>query len=239
MIGRRTLLLGLAALMCAAALFAIAVLIVGRFGPTEARILATTGLLAAAGLLALPAVLLVEQARNRQVARLNALLAAVAGAVGTAAVWGQTDTLARAAGSAYVLAAAAAQAAGLLARSNAEDPPVVQRVFVASLATDAALAALIVTLIWSQVDSTAYARALGSVAVLDVLLVGLQPLLARIRPVSHHYQLWLMRTDGVATVRELDAVDHASAAARAIRDEERLGRRIRAVRFKDEQTPTR
>ena len=238
MIGRRSLLLGLAALMCAAALFAVAVLLLGRFGPTEQHIVVTTVLLSAAGVLALPAVVLGEQSRYRAVALLNALLAAAAGATGAAAVWWETPTLARIAGSAYAAAAASAQAGGLLARSG-DDPPLVRRLYAASLVSVVALASMVVALIWMQIDSTVYARVLGSVAIVDALLVALQPLAARIRPVSHHYRVLLTRTDGSSALRELDATDHAGAAARAIRDEERLGAPVRSVRFEDERAATR
>jgi len=56
--GRRILLLCVAGLLSASALLAIAILLVGRFGSTEGKILGSTALLAGYGLIALPAVML-------------------------------------------------------------------------------------------------------------------------------------------------------------------------------------
>src|SRR6478672_1386825 len=75
---KRALLLGVAGLLSASALFAIVILVVGRFGSVEGRILASTALLAAYGLVALPAVVLLDQDRSRTLARSAAALAAVA-----------------------------------------------------------------------------------------------------------------------------------------------------------------
>jgi hypothetical protein len=49
-------------------------------------------------------------------------------------------------------------------------------------ATAAAAAAGVTALIWTNADSGTYARLLGALVVLDLLLVALQPLLARLTP---------------------------------------------------------
>ena len=76
--GRRALLLAVAALMCAAAALAIAILLFGDFGDTEGRVLATTFLLAVYAALAVPAAMLWDQRRLPALAALLAVLAAVA-----------------------------------------------------------------------------------------------------------------------------------------------------------------
>ena len=61
--GKRALLLAVAACLSVSALLAIGILLVGHFGETEVRILATTALLAGYGLLTLPATILLDQGR--------------------------------------------------------------------------------------------------------------------------------------------------------------------------------
>ena len=179
---RRTLLLAVAALLCAAALFAIAILLVGHFGRTEARILGTAAVLVALSLLALPAVLLGERGRALPLARALAVAALIAAAVGVATVWAPGDLLGKLTSTAVTATALGTQTAALLVRRSAGEPSVVRRLFHASIACGTVLAALVVALTWGQFDSAGYGRVLASIAILDALLVALQPLLARLRP---------------------------------------------------------
>jgi hypothetical protein len=182
MVSRRALLLAVAALLCAAALFAIGVLLVGHFGRTEARIVGTTAVLVAISLLALPSVVLAEHRRAPVLADAGLAAAAIAAVLAVTTIWTPGDLLGKLTATAVTAAAFGTQAAALLARQDPADPPVVHRLYLASLASALALGAMIVTLTWAQFDSPAYGRALGSVAILDALLVALQPLLARLRP---------------------------------------------------------
>ena len=85
--GKRILLLGVAGLLSATALLAIAILLVGHFGSTQGKILGSTALLAGYGLIALPAVVLLDQGRSRALGLATASLAAVGAAVALAAIW--------------------------------------------------------------------------------------------------------------------------------------------------------
>ena len=61
--GKQGLLLSVAVLLSVSAALAVGILLFGEFGETEGRVLATTGLLAGYGLLALPAAMLLDRRR--------------------------------------------------------------------------------------------------------------------------------------------------------------------------------
>ena len=84
---RRAVLLGVAGLLSAAALFAIVILLVGHFGRTEGRILGTTGVLAAFGVVVLPATVLLEQGRARRLAAALVAFGAVTAALYIVTIW--------------------------------------------------------------------------------------------------------------------------------------------------------
>ncbi len=178
---RRILLFGVAGLLCASALLAIAILLVGRFGYTERRIVATTLLLAGYGLLSLPAVVLLDQRRLRAFAFAAVGAAAAAAVTALVSIWApsSSDTVGKLVGTLTVAAVAAAQAAALAGRRRESDPPVVGILFDVSCATAALAAASASALIWTQPSGSTYVRLLGALIVLDLLLVSLQPVLAR------------------------------------------------------------
>jgi len=177
---RRILLLGIAGLLCAAALLAIAILLVGHFGDTERRIMTTTLLLAGYGIVSLPGAVLLDQGRGRLLAESAIGLAGAAAALAIVAVWGfgDNDTVGKSIGTATILAVAAAQAAALVARQRERDPLLVRRLFTASCVTATIAAAAAVALLWTQPDASVYPRLLGALVVLDLLLVALQPVTA-------------------------------------------------------------
>jgi hypothetical protein len=82
---------------------------------------------------------------------------------------------------------------------------------------------------WAEIGSSAYFRALGALAVLDVLLVLLQPVLALARPRGEVYHLRLEVEQGEHFDADVEAGDFATAAARAIREAEETGRQVREV----------
>jgi hypothetical protein len=177
---RRILLLVVAALLTVSALLAIAILLAGRFGDTERRIIATTMLLAAYGLLSLPAVVLLDQGRARRLALGAVTLAGAGATLAVVSVWGDSgDDVGRSLGTVTVLALAAAQAAALSARRSELDPLAVRLLFLFSCGTAALAAVFASVLLWTQPDASIYVRLLGALVVLDLLLVALQPVLAR------------------------------------------------------------
>ncbi|HEY7148239.1 MAG TPA: hypothetical protein VH420_02230 [Gaiellaceae bacterium] len=217
--------------LSATALLAIVILLFGNFGETESRILQTTALLASFGLVSLPAGILLDQAR------LTALAAAILGLAATGlvlslfSVWsgGSSAVVGKTVLTATVFALAASQTGTLAARRRDGDPTSVRVLFALSCATAPALATLAAVAAWAEIESSAYFRALGALAVLDVLVVLLQPLLALRRPRGDVYHLRLALERGGELDTDVEAGDFAAAAARAIREAERTGQRVRRV----------
>jgi hypothetical protein len=225
---RRRLLLGVAGLLSASALLAIAILLVGRFGRVEGRILGSTALLGGYGLVALPAVVLLDQARNRGLAAVNVALSTIAAALALASVWGLSDTeaMGKSVGTATILAFAAAQTSALAARRQERDAGIVRRLFAASCATGSLAAGAGTALFWAQPNGATYLRFLGALVVLDLLLVALQPVLARARPTPTPHRFAVVLASGETLPMMIEGGDLATAAAKAIRAAERGGGRV-------------
>lgn len=179
---KRIVLLAIAALLCATALIAIVILLVGRFHHTETQVLGTTLLLGGYGVLALPGVFLLDRNRLRPLAAAAVAMAAVAAALALVSIWFvSTDAVGKSVGTATFLGLAGAQICGLEAWATRETE-LVRRLFAASCATAALLVALLIGLVWTNPDNAFWPRLAGVFAVLDVLLVALQPVLSRARP---------------------------------------------------------
>lgn len=226
--GKRILLFAIAASLSATALLAIGILLLGDFGEREGRILATTALLAAYGLLALPAGFLFDQRRLRELGATVLVLASTGFAAAAAAVWTSSppDELGNTVATITAFAVASTQTAALAARHRAQDPSSVRRLFAASTALALLLAAMLTAGAWAEIDSSAYYRILAAFAVLDVLIVALQPILALMRPVGAAYRLRIFVEPGEVVETTVEAPDLGSAAARAIRTIERSGREV-------------
>ena len=78
-----------------------------------------------------------------------------------------------------------------------------------------------VALLWIGPDNQRAPRLFGALLVLDLLLVALQPLLARARAGSVLRRITVVDASGEQLEFEVTARDLASAAARAIRSAER------------------
>lgn len=242
MSGKRILLLAVACLLSATALLAIAILATGRFDATSDRILGTTALLAGYGLVALPAAALLDQQRHRWLALATASLSAVGAVCAIAAIWPSdgSETLAKAAGSVTALALAGAQVSTLAARRREGDPAVVRQLFVASCATALFSASLIALAIWNHPHGSGYWRLVGSLLVLDILLVALQPILARARSVGGPvHRLSVVVAGGEPVAVTIEGGDLASAAAKAIRKVERDGGRVTGIEVSPGEARTR
>ncbi len=228
---RSFVLTAVAVSLSATALLAIGILLFGNFGETESRILQTTLMLAAYGLVSLPAGFLLDQARQR------ALAAAILGLAATGlvpilfSVWsgGSSSIVGKIVLTATVFALAASQIGALAARGRKSDPTPVRVLFAVSCATALVLATMATIAAWAELGSSAYFRAFGALAVLDALLVLLQPVLALARPRGEVYHLRLELEQGEQLDTEVEAGDFATAAARAIREAEGTGRRVREV----------
>ena len=227
--GKRVLLLAVAGLLSASALLAIGILLVGHFGETESRILTTTALLAGYGLVGLPSTILLDQGRARRLAYGGLALAAGGAALGLTAVWtGGSPGLGKTLATVTVFALAAAQAAALTARGRNDDPASVRRLYALSCALAAVVAAMITALIWVT-HTQGFVRVLAALVVLDLLVVALQPILARARPATGLHRLRLTVEGGETVELDVEAPDLATAAAKAIRELEQEGRPVRQL----------
>jgi hypothetical protein len=231
--GRRAVLLATASLLTFAAALAIGILLFGDFGSTEGRILATTALLAGYALVCLPAAMLFDRRQAAALAAGVLALALAAAALSTAAVWNlEGDTVGKTIGTLDAWLVAAVQPAALMLRSRERDPRGVRRLFAASCALVLVLAIMFTTLLWAEIDSERYGRVLGALVVLDVLLVALQPILARARGRGTTYRLRVVSPAGPLDLA-VEAPDLAAAAAKAIRTAERDDVRVLRIEITD------
>jgi hypothetical protein len=228
---RRILLSAVAAALTLTALIAIAVLLFGRFGETEGRILGTTLLLAACGVLALPGAILLDQERlSLLVALLFGLALAVLG-FAAAGIWiGELPVvLGKVSATLVALALATSQTSALAARRHEHDVLSVRRLFTASTLLVYALAAGGSAAVWAELDSQLFVRLFGAGVVLDVLLVTLQPVLALLRRPQRRYLLHVRVDDAGELDVTVEASSLSRAAARAIERAEADGRRVLAL----------
>lgn len=223
--GRRVLILAVVGSLSVSALFAIGILLLGSFGQTEGRILGTTGLIAGYGLLALPAGILIDQARLKSLAVTVLVLAAAGFLLALAAVWtsGAQVELGKTVATVTAFGVASTQASALASRRRQRDPVTVRWLFAASIVLALLVAALISAGAWATIDRQGYYRVVAALAVLDVLLVVLQPILALTRPATSIHRLRVVVEPGGAVDTEVEAPDFAAAAAKVIRAQERDG----------------
>jgi hypothetical protein len=108
-----------------------------------------------------------------------------------------------------------------------------RRLFAASCVAVVAVAVLFTVLLWGEIDSERYGRIIGSLVVLDALLVALQPILARARPITTVHRLRLVVAPHETMELSVEARDAVEAVARAMRSLEREGRRVLLVELAD------
>jgi hypothetical protein len=232
---RRVVLLAVAALLTGAAALAIGILLFGDFDQTEGRILATTAALAGYSLLALPAAILRDRRRLPALAIAVLALAGAAAILAVVGIWadGLGETFGKALGTVNAWLIASVQIAALALRRTERDPRSVRRLLAASSSLVILLVTLLTVVIWAEIDSEAAGRVLGTLLVLNVLFVALQPVLARIRPAGRTYLLRVVVAPQENIDLTIDAVDAGAAASKAIGMLERDGRRILNVSFVD------
>lgn len=225
------MLLVVAVLLVVAAALAIGIVLFGDFGSTEGRILATTALLAAYGLAALPAAILRDRRRAEWLAAVVVVLAVAAAAATIATLWahGTSDDMGKAVGTLNAWLVVSVQLAALTLRRRERDPRTVGLLFVSSSVVVVVLASMLAALLWAEIDSDGYGRAFGALLVFNVLLVALQPILARARPRGTSHRLRISVEPGEPIELTVEAPDLADAAARAIRTVERAGHRVRRL----------
>ena len=212
-----------AASLVATAALAVGTLLLGDFGETEGRILLTTASISFFGLLGLPAGVLLDQRRRRPLAIAELVAAGLAFLLALNLIWIQWDDAGDADWKSFVVvttvAGALTQAAGVEARRRQTDPAWISRLALASHATGALLATLVAVAALSEIDSGGYYRGLGAVAVANVLLVALQPILRRMagQPAAA-YRFVCVLDDGRRDAGERGGRDFPAAVADAIRE---------------------
>jgi hypothetical protein len=230
-IGKRLFGLTLVVALCTSAVIAIAILLFGEFDDTTARILATTGLIGLYSLLSLPGGVLLDQGRYAGLAWVVIALAATGFVLAMALVWGDVDseTTWRLAGSVTAFTGACSQTATATSRRRDTDSPGVRLLYALSNGVVFLLAAMIVAAIWEEIDDEAYYRFLGAVAVGNVLLVLLQPVLRRLggRPAPPRKER--ARGDTFRLVFKLKGIPAQRAVDEAVKALERGGAHVENV----------
>lgn len=245
---KRLFVRALVASLCATAALAIGILLLGDFEKTPLRILATTALISLYSLFALPAGVLLDRRRLVPLAWTVIGLAAGGFLLALALVWGAGgDALGKLVVTVTAFGGAGAQFAMLTARRRADDSAPVRRLYGLAAGAAALLALLISIAAWAEIEDETYYRALGAVAVVNVLLAVLQPVLrrsARSGGLPAQAYRFVCGFDGVPARLppdgfrslgegriecELEAADFAAALARAVRAIERQGGRVRTV----------
>lgn len=231
---RRLLLSAVAAALTLAALLAIGILLFGRFGETEGRILGTTIFLAAFGLLSLPAAILLDQKRLPGLATLLFALSLAGFGLATAGSWigDPPEAFGKLTLTVIAFGLAASQTGALAARRRDDDTRLLRLLFEGSTALAFLLAAVGSAAVWVEVDSQVFLRIFGAAVVLDVLLVALQPILALRRPQQRYVLHLRLDEEGELDVT-VEASRLARAAARAIDDAEQAGAVVAAIEVVD------
>jgi hypothetical protein len=227
MIARRLLVRTIVLALCATAAIAIGVLLFHGFDWLSVRVLVTTTAVSVCALLLVPAGVLLERNARQPLGRVSSLLTVIGFVLTLGVTWIDDPGSAtwKAWGVVTTLALAAAQACAVETRRRDTDSVSIRRLVGASDVTAALLAGLGVIGILGEVSSGGYFRALGALAILDVLLVVVVAVLRRSDgPVDQTHR---MRVDGQFV--EMPGRDFAAAVASAIRAAEREGRTVRRI----------
>jgi hypothetical protein len=215
--------------LAATAALAIGVLLLGDFDDTEARVLLTTLAISVSGLLGLPAAVLLEQGRSPVLAWASITLTVVLFAAFEIMLWQNEDSEPgwKFVGTLAAVTVASTQISALTTRLRAGDRPSVRKVYASAVALVVVIAVLVVAAIWEEIDDATYYRILAALAVLNVLLVVVQPFLRKLGPAAGGaFRVRLATEPGGVQELELAGHDFADAVARSIREHERAGRRV-------------
>lgn len=225
---RRLLVLAVIASLAVTAALAIGILLLGDFGETEARVLGTTFAISVASLLALPGAQLLDQQRAVPLAWVTVVLAAVAFVVFEHTIWTdeESSTAWKRVGTVAVFAVATTQIAALTSRLKADDRQSVRAVYLVTVGLGLLLAVLATAAMWEEIESETFYRSLAALAVLNVFLVVLQPLLRRLGGEPSNYRVRIDVKPGGLQELDLSGRDFAGALADGVRRAERAGGRV-------------
>jgi hypothetical protein len=225
---KRILVLAVIASLAVTAALAMGILLLGDFRDTELRVLATTFAISVASLLALPGAQLLDQQRATPLAWATVALAAVAFLAFEHTLWTDEDssTAWKRVGTAAAFAVATTQAAALTSRIKADDRHGVRAVYYLAVGLGFFLAVLAMSAMWEEIESEGFYRAVAALAVLNIFLVILQPLLRRLGGEPAMYRVRLEVQPGGARELDLAGRDFAGALADGVRRVEREGGRV-------------
>jgi hypothetical protein len=228
---KRLLVLAVIASLAVTAAMAIGILLLGDFGETEARVLATTFAISVASLLALPGAQLLDQERAVPLAWATLVLAGLAFLVFEHTIWTDenSSTAWKRVGTVAAFAVATTQVAALTTRLKADDRQAVRAVYFVTVGLGYFVAVLAASAMWEEIDSETFYRTLAALAVLNVFLVVLQPLLRRLggEPAMHRVRIEVK--PGGSQELELAGRDFAAALADGVRRAERQGGRVMRI----------
>jgi hypothetical protein len=216
-------------------------------------VIGTTALLSGFSLLGLPGAALLDQGRAIALGWASLILAAAGLTYSLALLWAESDRGWQLLVAIVAFAGAAAQASGTTARRRADDPRSVNVLYLTGLAGAVILASLISIAAWQEIERASYYRILGALAVADLLVVLLQPILRRtVRPdrpapaegEAHAFTCtldvrpielpsWAARREDNTVDCRIAARDFASAVATAITAFERSGGRVLKIERAD------
>lgn len=225
---KRLLLLAMIASLAVTAALAMGILVLGDFGGTEGRVLGTTFAISVAGLLALPGAQLLDQQRAVPLAWATVALASVAFVLFEYALWRDAEGEAawKRFGTVAVFSVAATQIAALTSRRRTDDRQNVRVAYLLTVGLALLLAVLATSAMWEEIEDVTFYRVLAALAVLNVFLVALQPLLRRLGGEPATYRVRLEVKPGGSQELELAGRDFAGALAEGVRRVERGGGRV-------------
>jgi FtsH-binding integral membrane protein len=226
---KRLFFIALIASLSATAALAILFLLFAELDETTGRILVTTLQISVVSLFALPAGVLLDQGRYAGLAWTVIVLSAVAFALAMVVTWQSSDDdgelVWKALATTAAFAGASSQAAMTTSRRRRDDADAVRFLYLASLGLAGLLAVLIATAAWAEVGEEWYYRALGAVAIADVLLVIVQSLARRLPAAPAEAR----ERRSHRVVFELDRAPSEEAIAAAASELERAGVRVKRV----------
>jgi hypothetical protein len=169
--------------LCVTAGLAILTLLFGEFDETAGRIVATTAFISLYSLMALPGGSLLDRGWYTALGWITLAACGVALLLALNLVWGDwedtSETSWKLVAIATVVAGAFAQGSAVTWRLRPEDSPTLVRLYGVSLVTGCALALMIINAVLNEVESGGYYRVLGALAVANLLVAVLQPVIRR------------------------------------------------------------
>ena len=229
---KRTFLQVLIASLVATAALAIGFLLLADFNDRTWKVIGTTALLSGFSLLGLPGAALLDQGRAVALGWANLVLAGIGLAWSLYLVWSEAETGWKLLVFVVAFCGAAAKASGTTARTRDDDPPSVHLLYVVGIAGAVILASLVSLAAWQEIDDGGFYRIVGALAVAELLVVLLQPVLRRTggRAATSSgvpvFEFSVTLADGREVPGDRPARDFATAVASAISEVERSGGRV-------------